>query len=597
MPVTITSRFTDACGVVVANNYDTVGSLTRASVDFLNPSQVADIFTPGGLWAEMDAWFKTAIEMKACGIKTNGMYDWIMSGASKISSSLMNKVNVQKGPSLLQPFIFGKQLSVINNDFWAITCGAPQSGYTYNASVVACASPNTATGPLTAAQLALGVAADRVVRLVSRYGVELDAKWFLDRDNIHIFSKSGTGASQNGQWKVLAAAQDAAKAFVDVLITDMNSGTTTAYDTAPTSGVVVEGRNNVNDFESWCNNRPTLDPRKRVPFWIQTSRRTRTVDSEYEKVFARLMGSNDAFKEFGDLPLAERNRQDEEIDQRNFVNAFFFNKPISTNQTLLLWESLGTISTVTGATVDPGTGGYLIAKRANFIGVKEQLASCSRYKDLGGNVLNFYEFLDANYLIYRSRKSQGRTVKDIDWYTDSVYAATLCTAFMQYYKQESLEQFRITMELGMNKGDDWGFGFMWSSFLVKHPAGVRINIISHEYFDDLVSATANESIEAVGRMLLCLDLGKPGPKGGTIYWGQIASNRVVHTVGQIEELARIDNTFSCTMANITKEVTMTSDTGTVIVECPSNSLWIENLSGELPIMTGRTTPVDDLINA
>src|SRR5215472_16597051 len=70
LPLLATStsnRFQETpCKVVVSNNFDTHGTITRASVAHLTPAQLESIFRPGGLFAEMDSWFRTAFEMKAC---------------------------------------------------------------------------------------------------------------------------------------------------------------------------------------------------------------------------------------------------------------------------------------------------------------------------------------------------------------------------------------------------------------------------------------------------------------------------------------------------------------------------------------------------
>src|SRR5574343_47157 len=166
-------RFLESpCTVAVSNNYDTHGTVTRASIAHLTPSQLTDLFKPSGVFAEMDDWFRTAFEMKACGTKRNGLYDWIMSSQRNVSS-LLSYEKVDKGPSLLKPFILGRQDSVINKDFWAVTTGWANNAYTAEV-----------TGPLTAAQKALGAAGDRIVRVVTRYGIDMDAKWFVDKDRV-----------------------------------------------------------------------------------------------------------------------------------------------------------------------------------------------------------------------------------------------------------------------------------------------------------------------------------------------------------------------------------------------------------------------------
>lgn len=572
------------CDVVVNNNFDTCGTITRASVNHLTPAQLEALFKYQGNYADMTAWFITAFEMQACGIKRNGLYDWLMSSQRNVSS-LLNVTKLDRGPGLLQPFVLARQDSVINDEYWAVTGGVANSGYTPDDPSDSGTGAIT-TGPLTTAQVALGGAPDRIVRVTSRYGLEMDAQEFVTKDRVFIFGRSG-GISTRGQWRVLASAEASNGSYVDLLLRDENGGSTTPFDAGPVAGVLLAGANNVNDFESWCNNRPTRDPRKRVPFWYQTMRRTRCVDSEYKTVFKRLMESNEYFRNFGDLPLAERNRQDEERFQRAWVRQFFFGKPISNQQTLNLWQNLEQILTVTGTNTDPGLGGKLVAYRANMVGIREQLLKCGQVKDLQNNLLNFYEFLDMNYDIMRSRKSQGKDVTDIDWYTDSVTKANMATAFMAYYKAESLEQFRITMELGQQ--DKMKFGFMWDSYYVKFPSGVRINIISHEFFDDLVNALDDEDIGSSGRLLLALEMGKSGPKGGTVYPGMIATNRKARTLGELEQLARLDPTFACVMEHVTAEYTLTSETVTAIVECPSNNLWIEGLADGVPVTTGRTS--------
>ncbi len=566
--------FASQCSVVVSNTYDTCGTFTRASINPLTPTQLQNLFKQDGLWADMDSFFRTQFEMKACGTRTVGLYDWLMS-STKPMGKLVNTVKVDKSPSLIQPFVLARQKSVINTDFWAITTGYAHGSYTAET-----------TGPLTSAQKALGTSTDRIIRVVSRYGIDLDAKWFIDRDVVYIFGRSG-GVATNGSWKVLASAVSADLSYIDVLVRGENAGNSQAYTDTPTSGVLLPGVNNVNDFESWCNNRPALNPEKRVPFWVQTMRRTRCVDQLYKEVFAKLMKDNRYFAEFADLPLAEKNRQDEEEFQKRWVHTFFFGKPISANQTLALYQNLEQILTVNGDVLDPGTGGQAVAYRANMVGVKQQLLACDRVRDLENQPMKLRELFDEIYNIVRSRKSQGRPATSIDIWTDSATAAEFHSAMMDYYRAEYGEDtLRINASISSGRKED--FGFFWRTFQLNYPFGVEVNIITNEFFDDLRSAFSTENIDSVGRYFLILDMGK----GGTIYPGMIASNRKVSTLGRLEELSRLDQTFACVMENVTKEITMTSQTNTVVVECPSNSLWVENFSGF--DAGAKTTPYGDL---
>lgn len=592
MPVKIAERFSTQCATVFENNYDTCGTITRASIAYLTPEAWEGLFSSAGLFADLSYLFETALEMKACGTKTNGMYDWIMSGAdtSGFRGALKGQ-SVKGSPARVPPFVLAKQDSVINSDFWALTNGWANSAY-------AAANPE---GPLVAADLATGVGADRVIRVVSRYGIELDPKWFNPRTVVYIFTRTN-GITENGAWRVLASAAAADGSYVDVLVTTENAGSTQSYNLTPTTrGVLVRGVNNVNDYESWCNNMPNYDGRKIVPFWAQTMRRTRCVDEQYREFFARLNepGVNRAFREFGDLDLAQRNAQDEKNYQKEFVNAFFFQKPWNASQAMATWTSLPTITTPSGFGIDPGTGGKLISYRANFIGVVEQLQRCGRVDDLQGNPLNFYEWLDENYRIMRARetrKGEGM-VKSIDWWTDSAYRARLMTAFLKYWKQESLDQFRITYDLDQQKPRQNALGFTWDSYYVKYPAGLQINIVSHPFFDDWRDAHKAEGQEPAGIILAALDIGKPSGganSGGSIYWASIAANRVTSKRGELQHLARLDRDWSCVMESVTEDVTMTSETGTVIVECPQDNEWIWGIGDADPIVTGKTAPYDNM---
>lgn len=597
MAVKITERFSTTCSVVSSNNYDTCGTITRSSISYLTPSQLEDLFAPNGLFADLDAWFKTSLEMKACGTRTNGFYDWLMSSADNVrGKTLMNIMRLDRNPSLMFPFIMGRQNSIINTDYWYVSGGLANNG-SYNVD-----SPDTAigtltAGPLTTAQKNLGAAGDRIIRVATRAGYDMDEKWFVDRDVVHIFTRTA-GVSGDGAWKVLASAVSTARDYVDVLVTSQNDGSTMPYDAtagATSGGVLVRGVNNVNDYERWCNNRPNLDGKKQVPFWVQTMRRTRCIDEQYKEYYKRLNepGVNEAFRAFGDLSIAERNAQDEAEYQKAFVNAFLFNKPISANQTLANWQSLEDITTPTGYSLDPITGGKLIAKRANFKGVKQQLFECGQYRDLANQVLNLDEFLQLNYDIKRARETQNRMVKSIDWWTDSSFAVKFNQAYFQYLARQYGDNFRTNANVVPKNGEN-GLGMVWDSYRFQYPAGIDINIITHPTFDDFRNENRLAGQESVGTMLLCLDIGKPGPGGGTIYWSRLAANRKVHSLGDLDKLAAIDKDWACVMESVTQEITLSSETGTVIVECPANSFWISGIADAVPGTSGKTTPYTDL---
>jgi len=563
----ISDRFTEQCAVVYANNNDTCGGATRENIAYFTPDLMQTMFAPGGLWAEMDAWFETAFEMKACGTRTYSMYDWIMANTRQGGAQLLQKIKQGPGKSLLQPFILARQSSIINDDYWNVSNGWQQNAYSAGS-----------TGPLTSDDLAEGESTDRVVRVTSSNGIELVSNWFNPGMQQFIVTNESDTVGI-GMWQVLASAAATNGSYVDVLLRDMNGGATQSnYDSSPTSGLLVRSTNNVNDFEKWCHNEPNYDGRKLVPMWIKTFRRSRCVDSEYLKFYARLMsGANKAFKEFGDLPLAERNAQDELHHKKAFVNNFFFSVPSDANQNINDWQELEEIRTPSGYSVDPGTGGKLIALRAENIGVLEQLRRCNRVRDLQNQPLNFYEFLNENYRIMRSRGNNPKKggAMEIDWYTDSTTAANIHRGVIAYWKKETQETLALNHE--MTKTNTFGMKYRsYSDFVF--PTGLTINIIVNDAFDDWVNAGGP-------RILTALDLGA----NGTVYWLQVASNRKQYTTGEVDNLAKIDREWACVMESVSEERTLHSDTGAVVVECPQDQLWIWGIANETPDVTGVNT--------
>lgn len=567
--------FAAQCDVSISNTYDTVGTLTKASLKRLTPTDVKALFTDGTKWHEMTSFLRTQFEMKACGVRRYGLYDWLMSSARPGMGSLIQSVKRDRGPSLIQPFIIGRQNSVVNTDYWVISCGCAKSGYTTHESSVACTSGTSMTGPL---DVTGGAAGDRVIRVAAGYGLSLDAKWFNPGLTIFILNKSSGGSAKHGMWKVInAKVSYDGTSFIDVLVTTQNSFDTSTVDATPITGLVLVGINNVSDYEKYCLNSPNVNPVKYVPFWYQTTRRARRVDSEYRDTFAKLMEDNEWFSKFGDLPLAERNRQDELEYQKRMCNALFFSRPISNAQRLEgspNWTSLDAISSLTGASVDPGTGSQTMEYRANIVGFYEQLRACGQVQDKQNVALDIRTFCETTiYDIVRARESRGRPSKSIDVYTDSTTADEFMTYFIQYAKEKVGDIIRVNIEEGSNE-----FGFSWKTFKLFKPQGVTVNIIVNEFFDDIQNLFATLPTGeqgSRGKFLAVLDLGK----GGSIYPSILKSNRKVWKTGDLKDLARVDKDFACIMENPTIETTLVSETPCAIVECPKDSIWVENFNG------------------
>lgn len=609
MPIALSDRFVSQCSPVIGTSYDTCGTITKASIAHLKPSQLDSLFKSGGLFADLDSWFKHSIEMRACGTKTFGWYDWIMANADMslytgaYRNDVMKGSTVVKGPNLLRPLVLGRQMTVINREYWKVEDGIDAAGYAAG-ETAAQAIGDLSDGPLAAKPA--GTTA--ILRVTNRYGMPMDPGWFRVKEVIHVFNRVG-GTAKQGNWRVTGTpAVNSTSTYMDVPVASENAASTEPFHdyTANTTnaagddvvGLMVPGINNVIDYESWCTNLPNIEGKKLVPFWYQTYRNARCVDAEYESVFTRLSESNEAWRQFGDIDLTERNKQDEEEAQRRFVTAFFFQKKISTNQTLELWESLEAINTVTESGLTPGLGGKIQGRRANWVGVKEQLRECDRIRDLGGAALNLEEFFLMNYQIYRTRKTnmlgapeRGKQRMVIDWFTNSPFRSNFFRAMVDYYKNLYGNALQFNVDIG-DQGQETALGMVYDTYKVSHPAAVDIRIISSDFFDDWYDEHVELGMGAAGNLLLALEIGKPS--AGSIYYGMLASNRKTYSTAEIEKLAALDSTFRCVMATTSVRQTLTSNTGLVVVECPLRNLWVQNIKQAKPTITPASVPYDDL---
>ena len=506
----------------------------------------------------MSSLLATQLELKMCGSRVNGLYDLLMANARPMGK-LINKQTVRGGYDEIQPFILASQKSIINAEFWEVIGS-------------------------------IGTTTTATFYVVNRNGIELDPQWFVVGNYIYIASRTAGGSSARTAWEITQAVATTFSG-TNVLAITASGRSSASYSTInqtalPTRGVLVRGTNNINDFEQWCHNRPALNPNKRVPFWLQTSRYTLCSDQLYEETFARLVKNNEYFRLFGDVPLAERNRQLGEIAQREWLNSFFWNTRLNSNQTLSLYRSLPQISTYSSSDLYlPGSEGRCVGFRANAVGVYEQLLECGRVKDLQGQDLNLLELFDEIYQLVRVRDQMGTSMDthQIDILTDTTTAYLFELAMIAYYNTQYAGLARVNVTPG-EMGD---LGLKWNSYRLLWPQGVTLNVITHFYFDDLAAAATVSGMEGSGKFMWLLDW--PG-----VYPGIAGSNRKQFTSGALQDLAKIDEAFACVMERPTSTVTLNSTTWTAVVDCPQSSLVIENFSSRQPVSGSKSVPYSDL---
>jgi hypothetical protein len=591
------------CSTAISNNYDTCGSITRSNIAYATPDGLLTLFKSGDDYKDMQSLMTTNMELKACGTKTYGLYDWLMSSARPVGA-LVNQKKIQGTDSLMEPFILAAQKSIITDDYWAVLENVAAASYTTNSTNGQAGRPAVKTGT------AYG-AVTHIMRLKSRYSLDPNTAHFVPGGTIHVFGRTSAGAASRTQFIIDSAANEnvasGTPTWTDVALVAVVDGGSSS-DAAVSSGVAVIGVNNVSDYESWCQNRPALNPNRVVPFWTQTSRYTLCVDEFYKEWFAKLSANNPYFAKFGDVTLAERNRQLGAMWQKEWMNSFFWGKRIGSNQSLANWTSLGAQYAHYNANlggVTTSATSHIVSRKANAIGVYEQLQACGRVKDLKGQKLNLAELFNELYNLYRTRSNSGRPSDSIDVYTDSRTAASIQTAMVKYYGAATMttaSNSGMRFDYSVKDGKIDKLGFRVKSYELLYPQGVTLNVITDHYFDDFVSAMKAEELVAnqhannvtgsaphtlntegidrsVGdssRFLMFLDL------GGGVYPGIVDSNRKVHTIGALEDLSKIDSGYGCVMRSPTKEVTLNSMTWTAIVECPDDNLIVENFDDAEP---------------
>lgn len=570
----ISANIFEKCLPAIGNNVNECGAVTLCSVVTAESDELSSIFTDGsGNFRDLHALLATQFEIKACGAKTNGLYDFLMSNKRMLGNK---KIVTPLGPgnSEIAPFIMASQHSVINAEYWSLK----------NLFV--------AGGVYT-------------IHVNSRASIPIDERWFVPGMTIFVNARSAAGTALRGAFLITGSQTSTFGGASTVLITATAQNDTLGWvakaafsgftgGSPLSAGVVIRGSANVQDVERWCYNRPALNDRKHVPFWWETDRYTMCTDQLYEAWFKRLQDGNEYFKLFGDVDSTQRNKQLGDVFQREWLNKFFWNKRISTNQTLGSYRSLAEVQTVSNTTQGlyvPGEG-RCVGRKANAIGVYEQLAECGQVFDLQNQRLNLVElFENLIYPIWRARGDQGIPNDTIEIFTDSYTASQFQRGMIEYYdtRSDGLARFMIDTKQVMS-GNMGALGFNFDEYKLQYPQ-VKLRIVTNNYFDDFATAHSLESIGSSGRFLWILDF-------TSIYPGIITSNSVKHTTGDLEKLASVDRDYACVMANPTQEIQLNSLTWTAVVECPATSAIVENFDiTQIPRGDSGITPYTDLYSA
>lgn len=550
MPFEINDNIFEKCAPALSTNIKQCGTVTLCQAKPLTQGDLTTAYMKSGEYRVMEALLHNDFEIKMCETVQNGLYDFLMANKQNWSNKMkVDRLNT--GLLEIAPFVKGKQYSPINNAYWEVADG-------------------------------LASGSNWLVTVRSTTNIPADVRSFPVDQRVFIDGKSAGGSSTKTAWKIVTVTDNGDNSL-ELVLEPQNSASHLDADKLgePVTGIMRRGTANKNDFEQFCSEAPAYLNWKHVPFWVETTRHSMCKSSLYDQWRKLLLENNPLYREFGDLDDIEKNRQLSQDWQRRLVDQMFWGKPLA-NQTLADYDQLEDITTFDGGEFGVD-GAKCIGKRANAVGLYEQLAECNRVFDAQGDQLNLPDLFAEIYNIVRVRQGNGqKNPTSVDIFTDTVTAELINQAMIKYYAAKSEDQngettLRLTMNIeGFSLQKKADFGFLYRSYPLFWPAGVTINIVTHYFFDDWLTAAASVSQEDTARVIWILDF-------SGIYPGIIASNRVVHNTGELNPLAKIRPTdYACVMKVHTQEQTLMSLTWTFVIECPKSNLIIENISSVVP---------------
>lgn len=542
----IATNIFEKCSPSIGTNLDTCGAITVCDVHRAEADELAAIFTDSeGDFRNMQSLLVADFEIKACGAKVNSFFELLMA-QKRVRKVSHRKVESYAGQERweVEPFFLADQQSVFNNVYWSFTGGVAPGG-----------------------------GADFQIDVTSPGGVPLDTRWFQAGDRVFLNGTTGSGVVTRTSWIVFSAV--IVGSVIRIGLTAQN----TSYGPAakvgsPVTGFLTIGNANVSDYDNRCVQIPGVNLTKSVPFWIENNRWTLCTSEQHRKWFAELAATNKYFAKFGDISVQKLNAQIAEDFQRRFVENFFWEKRLNTSQDINTWRSLPDITTVTTSDLYLPGEGSCVGKRANQIGVYEQLWQCDRVRDLENEQINLQEVFELIYALHRARQAHGMNATVIESITDRGTRGRIQRAMIRYFNAQYEGLARLNIQ--PNQCSDTNcLGFNFDRYHLIDPAGIEWRVISHQTFDDFKSQAVASGVGNAGNMLFFLDF-------STIYPAIAGSNRVTNRSGTVQELARVDQNFLCTMKTLTREVTMNSIAWGAVVECPLNSFILEGFNDAIP---------------
>jgi len=538
-------------------DFDRCAGISVCSVKPVMPDEWDTIYFSNGIPRVDSALAEADFVAKACLPKINGLYDWISATRRNWNSGRMSSSRKTSGVLEYEPYIKGSRRGPINNQWWSAVYSGASGG----------AEP-AGTHKYVVTPLSSNIPASE--------------RWFHLEMQVFMFTKNDDGTELKAAGTVKAIDTVGADLVIWVLAAPDSGLPGVAGAAGYDEALLTRGLANISDYEEFCEQIPAINTRQDSYYWVGTSRMT-ICDSEIQKKFIERVMDNKAYAEYYHVDDVVYSRQMVEDYQMRQVENFFWGRALSDKQTYSTWDELPTITLDFDGYGLPDQGAC-VGRRANPIGIVNQLSECNRVIDLQGGQLDLVtHVLEQVYYMDVIRSENGVSSDVHEVWMNSVFAMKFQQAMIAYYKAKTLDTMR--MNVNVTSGEQKAFGFSWRDWILDFPAGKTLRIMTHPFFDNWYNAFAkitSVDIRSQGNMMWFIDW-------SSIYQATINSSTVTNTTGNIQDLAKISQAMACRMKTHKTSYRHSSHTFTNVVECPAASLLIQNIGMQVPKIDSEIT--------
>ena len=572
----ITQEFFKQCGALnFANVITPYGSLTHGDIVPMTPANV--IALKNTAIDDERRIYQNMMEARLAGVRATGLFDLFFGGNRRTELQLDTKSIGQT--SIRLPYYLLRQKHIINQGAWRIVSGAATEG------------AGSGGVPTNAWTVKVRVSS-------SRWQSKFQSleRYFLPGCALHVFHQSSGNITQTVQFKVLSATND-----------DQSSGGTTIPQAAivlqptgvsttgwaaltddekayyqPTSGVAMNGANNVSDWEAYRQQYPADQNQTIKAFWTQRSRYTQYWTDVQKQLLSSLMADstemNTYVQKFQELDISEVNRIQRARYEQELQATFLFGERLP-------WQDENTFYQSTDGRVYDATWGEFVGEyNTRTDGVKTLLGNCGRVQDMAGAALNINDIAEQAYLLKRNRQTastRNMQITTVPVVVNEDTSQSVMRSMIAWYKFLGLDP---VTQIRANEQYAFGQRYNWTSNTYMLPGGKNLLLEVHaapELSDhaSLFTDVSNTS----GNLMLFLDTTDL----------KISRGNANTRTSKSPDIAT-DSSYATIMKANVKTTEMFSEQYAVQMTDPDCHLWIENFdAASCPVITDKKCTVTE----